>query len=389
VPCAILRLLQYGLGPKRLRYGLHFLGLMTHHNHNFFRPDPGARTHDMLHQWPASRPMQHFRHARFQPCSLARGQDHNGHIFVFCHSDSIVPCPGPFDNLSLRFPARFKALDSGRNLSYIPRKCSFLFTFLECNPRSNLTVMNCPYCAQVIPEEVAFCPKCGTQMGSPLPSSPQYRQPLAPGFEAPTSGKAIGSLVCGLFFFFLPASILAVVLGHLSLSEIRKSAGRLKGQGIATVGLALGYVGVAAIPFILIIAAIAIPNLLRAKMAANEASAVGALRSYSYALATYSSTCPKIGFPTSLANLGHGAPGGCQHAGVLDGILAREMPVRSGYTFHYSAGTPSNLGQATSFIISAEPITANTTGRRFFYVDQTGVIRVSTAGPANEDSPPL
>jgi hypothetical protein len=74
---------------------------------------------------------------------------------------------------------------------------------------------------------------------------------------------------------------------------------------------------------------------------------------------------------------------------VLDGIFAREMPVRSGYTFHYSAGTPNNLGQATRFSISAEPITANTTGHRFFYVDQTGVIRVSAAGPANEDSPPL
>jgi hypothetical protein len=252
----------------------------------------------------------------------------------------------------------FMALDSCRDLSYIPRKRSVLLTFLQFDPRSSFTAMNCPYCAQVIPDEVAFCPKCGTQMGSPLPSSPHYRQPLSPGFEAPTSGKAIGSLISGLFFFFLPASILAVVLGHLSLSEIRKSAGRLKGQGIATVGLVLGYVGVAAIPFILIIAAIAIPNLLRAKVAANEASAVGALRTYSFALGTYSSTCPKIGFPTSLANLGHGAPGGCEHAGVLDGIFAREMPVRSGYIFHYSAGTPNNLGQATRFSISAEPMTA-------------------------------
>src|ERR1700751_2141309 len=127
--------------------------------------------------------------------------------------------------------------------------------------------MNCPYCAQGIPDDVVFCPKCGTQMGTPLPDSPNYRQPPPPGFQPPTSGKAMGSLISGLFFFFLPASILAVVLGHLSLSEIRKSAGRLKGQGIATVGLVLGYMGVAAIPFILIIAAIAIPNLLRAKMA--------------------------------------------------------------------------------------------------------------------------
>ena len=57
---------------------------------------------------------------------------------------------------------------------------------------------------------------------------------LPAGFEPPTSGKAIGSLISGIFFLFLPASIVAVILGHLSLSEIRKSAGRIKGQGIAS-----------------------------------------------------------------------------------------------------------------------------------------------------------
>lgn len=249
--------------------------------------------------------------------------------------------------------------------------------------------MNCPYCAQVIPDDIVFCPRCGTQMGTPLPESPNYRQPAPPGFQPPTSGKAIGSLISGLFFFFLPASIVAVALGHLSLSQIRKSSGRLKGQGIATAGLVLGYMGVAAIPFILIIAAIAIPNLLRAKMAANEASAVGALRSYSYALASYSSMCPNVGFPKSLKNLGHGSPRGCEHAGVLDEILAKEIPTRSGYLFHYSAGLPNNLGQVTSFAISAEPVTPNATGTRFFYVDQTAVIHVNRSSPANEDSPSL
>jgi hypothetical protein len=74
--------------------------------------------------------------------------------------------------------------------------------------------MNCPYCAQIIPDDVVFCPKCGTQMGSPLPDSPAYRAPLPPGFQPPTSGKAIGSLICGIFFFFLPTSIIAIILGH-------------------------------------------------------------------------------------------------------------------------------------------------------------------------------
>jgi Domain of unknown function (DUF4190) len=60
-------------------------------------------------------------------------------------------------------------------------------------------------------------------------------------FPAQTSGKAIASLVCGLFLFAFPLSILAVIFGHLSVSEIRKSSGRLKGEGIAIAGLVLGY----------------------------------------------------------------------------------------------------------------------------------------------------
>jgi hypothetical protein len=102
-------------------------------------------------------------------------------------------------------------------------------------------------------------------MGSPVPDSQAYRAPLPPGFQPSTSGKASGGLICGIFFFFLPASLAVIILGHLSISEIRKSTGRFKGQGIATVGLVLGYMGTAFLPFLLIIAAIAIPSLLRAK----------------------------------------------------------------------------------------------------------------------------
>src|SRR5208283_4914231 len=76
-----------------------------------------------------------------------------------------------------------------------------------------------------------------------------------------TRSMAIASLFCGLFLFAFPLSILAIIFGHLSVSEIRKSAGRLKGEGIAITGLVLGYVGLAIIPVILICAAIALPNV--------------------------------------------------------------------------------------------------------------------------------
>ena len=245
----------------------------------------------------------------------------------------------------------------------------------------------CPYCAEAIQDDAQQCPFCTTPLAASLasPVAPAG-QPNASG-AAQNSGKAIASLICGIFFFVLPASIVAIIMGHLSLSDIRRSAGRLSGRGMAITGLVLGYVGLSFIP-VLIIAAIAIPNLLRAKMAANEASAVGSLRSYSYAMGAYAAKCPKVGFPQSLANLGPGR-GDCARAQLLDNSLGTGTPVKSGYVFHYVAGGPDNLGQTTSFVITADPINQGATGLRHFYVDQTEVIRWSNSGPADADSAAL
>jgi len=225
-------------------------------------------------------------------------------------------------------------------------------------------------------------------MGTPLPGSPAYRQPLPPGFEPPTSGKAIGSLISGLFFFFLPASIVAVILGHLSLSDIRKSAGRLKGQGIATAGLVLGYMGIAAIPFILIIAAIAMPNLIRSRMAANESSAVGVLRIYNTAAQGYATMCADQGFPSAAANLGPGA-GDCSHANLVKNELANARSIKEGYVFIYQARDTDNSGRVTSYAVSADPVSPGVTGTKHFYTDETTVIRFATNAGADSGSSPL
>ena len=250
--------------------------------------------------------------------------------------------------------------------------------------------MTCPYCAEPIPDGSQFCPKCGTKMGTPVSPavSPGLAGTLPPLAEPPTSGKAIGSLICGIFGFFLPASIAAVVLGHLSLSEIRKSAGRLKGQGLATAGLVLGYMGIAFIPFILIIAAIAIPNLIRARMAANEASAVGSLRTYNIAIVSYAEKCAQQGFPLSAQQLGPG-DGSCDHADLLNSVMASERPIKSGYLFQYRPGPTDAAGRVTTYVISADPAVPNSTGIRHFYSDERGVIRSEPSVPAGPDSPPL
>lgn len=250
----------------------------------------------------------------------------------------------------------------------------------------------CPRCAATVQDNVSFCPTCGTSVASIPSFSPVTapRSPLPYGSATQTSGKAVGSLVCGIIsIIILPffASIPAVILGHISLSEIRKSAGRLGGKGMAIAGLVMGYFSVAFIPFILIIAAIAIPNLLRARMVANEASAAGTLRAYDIAIESYAARCQNVGFPASLRDLGPGS-GDCQGgANLLNSTLAQEGAIRNGYLFSYSARTWDASGRAVSYGLTADPVTENTTGSRHFFIDERGRIRCATGGPATADSP--
>ena len=236
----------------------------------------------------------------------------------------------------------------------------------------------CPRCAASLQDSVAFCPSCGSSVGAyaaapPLspPSNPLNHGASTAYAVAPaTSGKAIASLVCGILAYIIPffLAIPAIVFGHIALSDIKKSAGRLKGQGLAIAGLVLGYLGIAVIPFILIIAAIAIPNLLRAKMAANEASAVGTLRTYNTAMVTYASRCPNVGFPASVSNLGPGN-GDCDGANLVGPLIASPAAIKNGYRFFYSSGPVDNTGHVVSYTIIADPISQNASGIRHFFVD--------------------
>ena len=241
----------------------------------------------------------------------------------------------------------------------------------------------CPNCRANIADFVPTCPYCGVNVAV-LPAGGV--QPAWTGAQE-KSGKATASLVCGVLFFFWPiTALVAVILGHLALSEIKKSAGRLAGQGLAVAGLVLGYIGLAAIPFILIIAAIAIPNLLRARTAANEASAVGTLRTYNTAMVTYVNACPDIGYPSSLDNLG---PGGkdCAHMDLVEPQMAAQVPVKHGYRFFYMR-EQSPEGKL-KYILAADPVTPGTSGVRHFFTDESGVIRFSMRGAADVNSEPL
>jgi len=137
------------------------------------------------------------------------------------------------------------------------------------------------------------------------------------------------------------------------------------------------------VAIILIIAAIAIPNLLKARISANESSAVGSVRTLNTASVQYATQCPAAGFPTTLVQLGPGA-NDCTGAGIIDQVLV--LGTKSGYTFKYAPGaaTPN-----TTYTITATPITLSVTGQRGFFSDQTGVIRYDPAGAATVASLPL
>jgi type IV pilus assembly protein PilA len=139
------------------------------------------------------------------------------------------------------------------------------------------------------------------------------------------------------------------------------------------------------VAIILIIAAIAIPNLLRSKMAANEASAVGSLRTLNTACVSYSTTYG-TGYPAALANLGPGAPATAATADLIDSVLA--SGTKSGYVFTYVSGAPVG-GQIPTYTINANPVTVGTTGQRGFFTDQSGVIRANPTGPATVNSTPI
>jgi prepilin-type N-terminal cleavage/methylation domain-containing protein len=138
------------------------------------------------------------------------------------------------------------------------------------------------------------------------------------------------------------------------------------------------------VAIILIIAAIAIPNLLAAKMSANEASAVGSIRTLNTACITYNATY-NIGFPAALSNLGPAALADYTAADLIDSTLM--SGVKSGYSFVYVSGTPDATGYISTYALNANPSSPGQSGVRFFYTDQGGLINYAYGTAATSSDP--
>ena len=141
------------------------------------------------------------------------------------------------------------------------------------------------------------------------------------------------------------------------------------------------------VAIILIIAAIAIPNLLRARIAANEASSVASLRTLNTAEATYQSTFPTIGYAGTIGALGPGAATGCPAGGptstaacLIDYVLANATTAgtaKSGYYFGIAVVANNNLN--TAYTVGNAAATFNTTGVRGFCSREDSVIHFNAS----------
>jgi prepilin-type N-terminal cleavage/methylation domain-containing protein len=146
------------------------------------------------------------------------------------------------------------------------------------------------------------------------------------------------------------------------------------------------------VAIILIIAAIAIPNLLRSRIAANEASAVGSVRTINTAEVTYATAYPNVGFATGLTALtgtaatcatatGATSANGC----LIDSVLG--SGTKSGYIFTLGGG--SGAVPNTTYTDVAFPVTQGQSGQRSFFSDQSGVIRYNQSASATVADNPL
>ena len=132
------------------------------------------------------------------------------------------------------------------------------------------------------------------------------------------------------------------------------------------------------VAIIALIAAITIPNLLRARHNANETAAIGAMRTLSTAMESFRAAQTPPTYPANLNALSTANPP------YVPGTLAAAVnagTARQGYFFTYV------LTNANAYTLQGTPATVNTTGTRRFFVDQSGVIRANAAGAATVASP--
>ncbi len=143
------------------------------------------------------------------------------------------------------------------------------------------------------------------------------------------------------------------------------------------------------VAIILTLAAIAIPNFVRARIQANETATISALRTLTSAVVAYETTYQQ-GYPNSLVALGPppgGTPASISAADLIDQVLA--MGFRSGYSFSYAAADTNGDGKNDAYTVNADPSSPGISGNRHFFVNQGNVIRQNATAAAGPTDPPV
>jgi type IV pilus assembly protein PilA len=247
----------------------------------------------------------------------------------------------------------------------------------------------CMACGYVGRSDAENCKGCGqplVQHSSEFsPRTPNYSESHTAWHE-PSEGEkkglAIASLVLGILSFLTLGllgigAVAGIIVAIVAMKRVKEDPWTYGGRGLAIAGLVLnGTALVSAVP-VGIIAAIAIPNLMAARMAANEGSAIRSLRTISSAEATYQSLLGHYGTLDELAT-----------KGLIDPMLA--SGAKNGYKFSVEV-KPGEYPNPEGFEVVGVPMTYQTTGRRSFYIDDSFVIRAADnhGGPSTKLDTPL
>lgn len=142
------------------------------------------------------------------------------------------------------------------------------------------------------------------------------------------------------------------------------------------------------VAIILVIAAIAIPNLLQAKIAANEASAAGSLSAIKSAEVTYYTAYPAVGYAPDIGTLGGAVPcaPSSTTACMIDSLLSSATPGstgKSGYVFLATGIMTGGATINTAFVAAAAPMTVNSTGNHDYCTNNDGILRSKMAAPGD------
>jgi type II secretory pathway pseudopilin PulG len=256
--------------------------------------------------------------------------------------------------------------------------------------------VKCSECGFVGWADAERCKKCGV-VRLPDPAGDSYQtsqtyEGYQPSYRANSHGQlkkglAVASLVVGILSLFTfgilgIGAITGIVLAVVALGKAKRNPYEYGGQGLATAGLVTSILSVVIIVPMGIVAAIAIPNLLASRRAANEGASIATLRKIDAAEQTYQAVHQEFG---TLDELGA--------ADLIDHELASGE--RFGYRFKIEI-TPgytaeSGVSYTSAYHAVGIPLTYGSSGLRSFYVDDSGVIRGEDrrGAEATELTPPL